>query len=302
LDDIKKTLSRFVIGELEREFSGSIHYRRTEVYEEFKREWSKELSENPLNYMTLEVSIDPADTNRVVFTPKVYLMKRLTVEYQEKLFEKYGEADVVDFVGQYMQAASDEEKELYTGLTAEGDLHEITIHREITLPSCSAYVKDPSHFEVEQPSQDILLKRIEKDSMQLNALIKALGKRLEVNVGNFFVKEFEHMRQMGREDDYVAATMLARSGTLTDFLKIATKLAKTTDDFSMIGMINSLRNRIIDDRIVQDFVSDLVDSSIKRRSVVSFYVSRDVWRFLPMAIKGRDWITIADNYLDSKRK
>lgn len=302
LDNIKTTLSRFIFGELEREFSGAIHYRRTEVYEEFKKEWSKELNENPLNLMTLEASIDPGDTNRVVFTAKVLLAKRLTVECQEKLFEKYGEVDVVDFVQRYTLAVSGSEKEPYMGLQVEGGLREITIHREVSLPACSAYVQDPIHFRVEDTPLTTLLERIEKDSTQLRILIETLGKRLDINVSNFFMREFENMRKMWSENAYGAATMLARSGTLTDFLKIATKLAKTTDDFSMIGTINSCRNRIIDDGKVQSFVWDLVDSSIKRRSVVSFYVSKDVWRFLPLTIKGKDWITIADNYLASRRK
>jgi len=301
LDDIKATLSRFIFGELEKEFSGAIHYKRTEVYEEFKKEWSKELSEAPLSLMTLEASIDPGDTNRVVFTPKAYLTKRLTVEDQEKLFEKYGEDDVVSFVQRYTPGASGNEKEPYVGLRTEGGLRDITLYREVSLPACSAHVRDPIHFEVEDTPTKILLERIEKDSIQLRMLIEALCKRVDIDVASFFGKEFENIREL-RENAYVAATWLARSETLTNFLKIATKLAKTTDDFSMIGMINSCRNRIIDDGIVQGFVWDLVDSSVKRRSVVSFYVSKDVWRFLPLAIKGKDWITIANNYLASRRK
>jgi len=46
----------------------------------------------------------------------------------------------------------------------------------------------------------------------------------------------------------------------------------------------------------------ITESSIRRRSVVSFYVNEDVWRFLPLAIKGKNWISIADAYLASKLK
>lgn len=301
LNDIKTTVSGVILGELEKELFGPLDHRN-KVYEEFKREWSRELSENPLNSMTLEASIDPRDTNRVVFTPKVLLAKRLTVEDQEKLFEKYGDLDVVDFVQKYTPTASGNKKDEYMGLVADRELREICIYREVSLPACSAYVKDPIDFEVEDASPTILLDRIEKDSIQLRAIIEALGKRVDIDIFNFFGREFERIRKLPSENEYAAATMLAKSITLTNFLKIATKLAKTTDDFSMIGTINSCRNRIVDYEKVQNFVSDLVDSSIRRRSVVSFYVSKDVWRFLPLAIKGKDWITIANTYLASRLK
>lgn len=302
LDDIKATLSRFIFGELEKEFSSAVHYKRTQVYEEFKKEWIRELNENPLGSMMLEASIDPEDTDRVIFTPKICLSKRLTVEYQEKLFEKYGELDVLDFVNRYMPPTSSNEEMPYMGLRAEGGLSETTIYREVSLPACSARVQDPVRFEVEDPPLATLLERIEKDSIQLRLLVQNLGKRLDIDVSNFFMREFETVRKMVRDNPYGAAVMLARSETLTNFLKIATKLAKTSDDFSNIGMINSCRNRISDEGIIRNFVWDLVDSSIKRRSVVSFHVSRDVWRFLPLAIEGKDWITIANNYLASSRK
>ena len=60
--------------------------------------------------------------------------------------------------------------------------------------------------------------------------------------------------------------------------------------------------RILNYGIVESFVGDLVDASIKRRSVVSFYVSKDVWRFLPLVLKEKDWYAIADLYLSSKNK
>jgi hypothetical protein len=128
-------------------------------------------------------------------------------------------------------------------------------------------------------------------------LVKTLGKCVDIDVDNFFVNEFKLIRELPHEKEYATATVLAKSGTLTSFLKIATKLAKTTEDFSLIGAINSCRNQIVDYEKAQNFVCDLVDSSIRRRSVVSFYVNEDVWRFLPLAMKGKDWIVITNAYL-----
>jgi len=297
LDDIKTAVSRVILGELERELFDPLEHKNR-VYEEFKREWSRETSENPLYSMTLEASIDPDETDKVVFTPKVVLSKRLTVEDQEKLFDKFGELDVLDFLQKFM-AQDDKGKEEgnYVGSRADGELREICIHREVSLPACSARVEDSVHFEVGDTASAILLNRIEQDSIQLRMLVKTLGKCVDIDVDNFFVNEFKLIRELPHEKEYATATVLAKSGTLTSFLKIATKLAKTTEDFSLIGAINSCRNQIVDYEKAQNFVCDLVDSSIRRRSVVSFYVNEDVWRFLPLAMKGKDWIVITNAYL-----
>jgi len=70
----------------------------------------------------------------------------------------------------------------------------------------------------------------------------------------------------------------------------------------LIKQVNALHSRIFDYTAVMGFAEDLVYHSIEKRSVILFYVNRDAWRFLPMAIKGKDWISIADTYLASKQK
>jgi len=190
----------------------------------------------------------------------------------------------------------------YLGARQDGQLQEICLHREVSLPSCSARVEDAVNFEVKDTASAVMLKRIEEDAISLRTLSETLGKHVGINIDNFFVDEFRIMRELPTGRDYEACTILARSGTLTSFLKLATKLVKTTDDFSLIGLINSCRNRIVDYERAQSFVCDLVDFSIRRRSVVSFYVNKDVWRFLSMVMKGKNWVTLVNAYLEFRPK
>ena len=78
-----------------------------------------------------------------------------------------------------------------------------------------------------------------------------------------------------------------------------TRLAKP-EDFETIKTVNSIRTRIINNIKVVDFIEDLVHASITRRSVVSFYISKDLWRFLPLMLKEKNWYNIADQYLSDK--
>ncbi len=302
LDDVKTAISRVIIGELERELFGSFPQDANKVYEDFRREWSREISENPLNGLTLEASIDQEDTNKVIFTPKVSLFRRLTVEDQEKLFDKFGELDVFDFIRNFMKKNQDKEDSNYLGARQDGQLQEICLHREVSLPACSARIENAVNFEVKDTASAIMLERIEQDAITLRTITETLGRNVGINTDNFFIDEFKIMRELSKDKEYEACTILARSGTLTSFLKIATKLAKTTDDFSLIGRINSCRNRIVDYEKAQNFVCDLVDFSIRRRSVVSFYVNKDVWRFLSMVMKEKNWITLVNAYLEFRPK
>lgn len=300
VDDIKTALSDFIFDELERKLFEPLHHRNRVYDEFFKREWMKELSDNFLNSTILEASIDVGDVNRVLFTPKVILSRRLTAEDQENLLEKYGDRDIADFLRKFKPPASgNETAECDIGFP-QGERHEIPIHREVSLPPCAACIKDRVHFEVEDQYSAIFSDRIEKDLTKLNWLIEALGKRIDIKTRDFFAKEHERMLKM--PNVFAAAHSFTRSDAFANFLKIATGLAKTTDDFLTIKEINSIRTRIGDYGKIQDFVTDLVKSSIKHRSVVSFYVSKDVWRFLPQVIKGKDWITIAGTYLASRGK
>ena len=298
LEKIKDSVSRVILSELENQLFPPPFDDKNRVFEEFKQEWANELSENPLYSMTLEASIDEGNSNTVIFTPNVVLSKTLTEDDQERLFEKYGEMDVVDFINRFNPKDTDKEEKRYLGSAEE--LHEIIIYRQIYLPSCSANISDSENFEAKDITSDTSMKKINNDAINLRVLIKELGNRVDINTDNLFLNEHKYLRELPSDEDSEIPLVFARSETLTNFLKIATQLAKGTQDFVYIAEINSRKNRILDYVRTQSFVCDLVESSVKRRSVVSFYVNEDVWRFIPLAIKGRNWITIADAYLASK--
>jgi hypothetical protein len=299
LENIKNSVSRVILSELESQlFPQPFDYRK-DVFEELKQEWAKDLVENPLSSMTLEASIEASDSNKVIFKPNVVLSKRLTVDGQERLFEKYGERHVVCFINEFTPKDPNKEDKLYRG--SEEELQEICIYRQIYLPFCYANILDSENFEVKGVASANTAEKINQDAIRLRVLIENLGKRIDIDANNFFVHEYTYLRELSNEDPEIPL-VFARSEKLTSFLKIATKLAKGTDDFVYIAEINSCRNRILDYVRTQSFVGDLVESSIRRRSVVSFYVNEDVWRFLPLVIKGKNWISIADAYLASKPK
>jgi hypothetical protein len=300
LEKIKDSVSRVILNELENQLFPRPFDHKNRVFEEFKQEWANQLSENPLYSMTLEASIDEVNSNRVIFTPNVVLSKTLTEDDQERLFEKYGEMDVVDFINKFNPKDTDKGEKRYLGSAEE--LHEKIIYLQIYLPSCSANVLDSDNFEANDITSDDTMKKINQDAINLRVLIGDLGKRVDINTDNFFVNEHKYLRDLPSDEDSEIPLVFARSETLTNFLKIATQLAKETKDFVYIAEINSCRNRILDYVRTQSFVSNLVESSVRRRSVVSFYVNEDVWRFLPLAIKGKNWIKIADAYLTSKLK
>lgn len=302
IENIKNSVSRVILSELENQLFPQPFERARgkDVFEELKQEWAKDLVENPLFSMTLEASIEAGDSNKVIFKPNVVLSKRLTVDDQERLFDKYGERHAVYFINEFTQKDSNKEAKLYRG--SEEELQEICIYRQIYLPFCYANVLDSENFEVKGFASASTVKKINQDAIRLRVLIEDLGKRIDIDANNFFVHEYKYLRELPTDEDPEAPLVFARSEKLTNFLKIATKLAKGTDDFVYIAEINSCRNRILDNVRTQSFVGDLVESSIRRRSVVSFYVNEDVWRFLPLAIKGKNWISIADVYLESKPK
>ena len=299
LENIKNSVSRVILSELESQlFPQPFDYRK-DVFEELKQEWAKDLVENPLSSMTLEASIEASDSSKVIFKPNVVLSKRLTVDDQERLFEKYGERHAVCFINEFTPKDPNKEEKLYRG--SEEELQEICIYRQIYLPFCYANILDSENFEVKGVASANTMEKINQDAIRLRVLIENLGKRIDIDANNFFVHEYKYLRELSTEDPEIPL-VFARSEKLTNFLKIATKLAKGTDDFVYIAEINSCRNRILDYVRTQSFVGDLVESSIRRRSVVSFYVNEDVWRFLPLAIKGKNWISIADAYFASKPK
>lgn len=308
LEEVKTAISNFILSELERKllYDEAVIYReRSRVYDEFKKKWRSELEESPLDYISLNVSIDHSDANRLLFNPKARLSRHLTDEEQLNLFETYGESDVVGFI-QLFNVYSGTEKVDYRGSLRDEEIRDIYFWKDVDLPMCSVTIEDANNYNVSCLLQSDFSENMLFVYNNLMSLVTSLGKSIEIDTSSYFAKDDERflrrMKESESENDALIPLLAhMRSSTWNDFLKLATRLAKPSD-FITIKNINLYRNRILNYGIVESFVGDLVDASIKRRSVVSFYVSKDVWRFLPLVLKEKDWYAIADLYLSSINK
>jgi len=306
LDKIKTPLSDYILNGLEKKLlydGGALFRVRSRVYNEFRQRWEDELKENPLGELYLGVSIDPTNTSRLFFQPNCILRSFLAVEQQQNLFEKYGEDDLISFLNMF-NVSSGLKKIKYLGSETEGGICDISLWIEIELPKCSVTIESAENFFPKSILQPEIANNLNQDFRELLRLAESLGKKLGLDFDKSFSNENERLLKVD-EGDMLASTSAithhVNSTTWNDFLKLATQLSKTPDEFLAIKKINSCRNKIGGFWILQGFVEDMVQASVQKRSVVSFYVSKDVWRFLPWVIKEQNWYVVTDEYLISNQ-
>ena len=312
LEDIKVFLSEFIFTELELKVFGK-HPRRMKsddntfkIFEEFKNKWVTEFDASPMDGIYLMASINKKNSDKLLITPNIMVSVSFTEKEKEKLLRDFEEENVLEFLNIFNKKSQGDGETENDNQLYKIPEREIYCHREISLPAATAHIIDPDNFEVEPPSKLDVLERIENDSNQLRHLIVELGKSMELDAYDHFHKEIESIKQIEEKSDsgkdFDARQVIAFSEQLIRFTKLAVKVSKTPYDFSTIMQINSLRTKIINYRKIMNFTEDLVYASIQRLRVVSFYISKDLWRFLPLAIKGKDWINIANDYLITKRE
>jgi predicted CopG family antitoxin len=304
LDQIKTPLSDYILNGLEKKLydNWSPLRERARAYNEFRKKWEDELKDNPLGELYLEVSIDPTNISKLFFQPTYILRIFLTVDQQLSLFEKYGEDDIVSFIRRF-NIYSDLKKIDYLGSSTDGGIRDISFWTEIELPKCSIIIESADDFDTQSVLQPETVDNLGRDFGELMRLATSLGKKLGLDVSNYFLKENDRLSKVNESDMLANASAITyhiNSPAWNDFLKLITKLSKTPDEFLVIKKLNSHRNKIRGFWLVQIFVEDMVQASVQKRSVVSFYVSKDVWRFLPWVIKEQNWFTATDEYLMSK--
>ena len=301
LDELKTFLPEYYLSEIERELGlgdDSKYLEIQNIIPEFEEKWRKELDEYPLGNIYLNVSIDESNRNKLVFEPTVRFSRHLYREEQLELFEKYGERVVLGLINLFMDHSGRERVEF--GGSLDDDARDISFYIEIKLPTCVVTIEDAEDYLPRIIETPDFVEKIDGDERRLSALVSSLCKKIDIDESNFFEKDNQRHRknlEKGRGALFALHNYM-KSKTWDEFLKLVTRLA-SIDDFSTIKSINSIRNRILNFFKVEILVQNLVDSSIERRSVVSYYVSKDVWRFLPIVLKEHDWFTIADLYLSS---
>lgn len=301
LDEVKQFLPDYYLGEVDRKLSfdeGSIYRPKPKMFSDFEEKWREELDEYPLGNIFLNVSIDETNRNKLVFEPIVRLSRLLFYEEQLELFEKYGERVVLEVINLFMVLSGSEPID-YRGSLDE-DAKNIIFDIDIPLPGCVVTIEDANNYDIERLEKSDFVENLNRDNRRLSGFVSSLCQRVDVDESHFFEKDYQRYRENMEKGigELHALHYFIRSKKWDEFLKLVTRLA-SIDDFGTIKSINSIRNRILNYFKVENLMLDLVESSIRRRSVVSFYVSRDVWRFLPLVLKEQDWYTIADQYLSS---
>ena len=301
LDEVKQFLPDYYLGEVDRKLlfdEGSLHRPKPKMFSVFEEKWREELDEYPLGNISLPVSFDETNRNKLVFEPTVRLSRLLFYEEQIELFEKYGERVVLGVINLFMALSGSELLGYRDSL--DEDTKNIIFHIDIPLPGCVVTIEDAKNYNIERLEKSDFVENLESDNRWLSSLVRSLCKKIDFDESNFFEKDYQRYRE-NLEKGRGALNSLhifMNSKKWDEFLKLITRLA-SVDDFGTIKSINSIRNRILNYFKVENLMLNLVESSFRRRSVVSFYVSKDIWRFLPIVLKEQDWYTIADQYLSS---
>ena len=121
------------------------------------------------------------------------------------------------------------------------------------------------------------------------------AQRLEQNPNSYFKHEYDEYygRETGeRRLRKSLGEILAASENLTRLIRLATKLASTPEDFAEIQRLTRTRTLVRGYSMVMEFLETLVSSCVERHNVISFYVNTDVWRVMPLALQGTNWIEL----------
>ena len=300
-DILKTFLPDYYLSELNRKFifdEESVHIKRSRVYEYFERKWKSELYEYPIGDLSLEVIPDKNNKNKLIFQPIVRLNSHLYNEQILELSEKYGERDVVGFINLFEVSSDGEENINFMGSLGEKEYQRIFMHTDIKLPGCIVTINDSEDYKIDYEEDTVFIENLYQDFRILMEKVKELSKKVEINDSKFFEIDNQRLKIHSEKASNKVYSLhnFLRSDSWSDFLKTVTRLANP-EDFITIKKINEYRNRILNYFKVESFIYDLIESSITRRSVVSFYVSKDVWRFLPLVLKEHNWYDMAESYL-----
>ena len=305
LEEAKNYLPDFYLGELDRKLQftdGAVYRPKTKVNAEFEKRWRDELDEYPLGNIILNVSINEKDNNQLLFKPTVRLSRNLDYDELMKLFEEYGENNVVGYINLFTVYVGGKQVD-YLNTFELKEYDHVFFWTDIDLPSCQVTIRDAENYEIEFIEQTDYSENLYRDHYVLDRMVESLCKKIGIDHANSLEKDKKQLQkdlEKGRNELY-SLHQYMRSDTWNNFLKLTTRLAEP-EDFQSIKKISTYRNQILNYFKVEDLIYNLVTSSINRRSVVSFYVNTDVWRFLPLVLKEQDWFNIAELYLASLKQ
>ena len=296
LEKVKAAFCRFTLTDLTIKASGGdLSKPVSGLFYEFKDEWAQKIEGEPfVKQIGLNAFIDKASEDKVLFFGLYF---SLTTEFDAKreldLFSKYGEDKVIEFINRvkllpgqpYKGITNSEQYKNWVASSPSDDSHQfyIMIGTDVRLTCCKISASTPGRFEMDWPPN--MPSVLENYRQQFEVLLQSVAEK----VG------FENAHK--EEPTYPRLAIAAR-----ELIPKAIDKASSPDDYRVINNLLTFKNLYYDYQTIIDFGEQVTMSSLKHHSVVSFYINSDLWRLVPIVLEGTNWIKLADDYLEERKK
>lgn len=294
LEKMKAVFSRFVLSDLMLKASGGDYVKPVSgLFDEFKEEWKKRIDREFPEQVGVRATVE---NQGLLFTITFMVAASLNVKKEQEFFDKYGEEEVKDFVNRILLGGvplsknmryegitnSEEYKHLVDSCSVVDPAHfNIYIGTELMVPCCRVNVKEPENFELDRISDRPSL--TEEDKKQGEYLLLKIAEKVGRSE---WIKE-----KLNDIHVFSYAKML---------MPEAIEKASEPNDYKEINSLIMIANKLNDYQAIINFSEDLVESTLRHHSVVSFYVNADLWRLIPLVLEDKNWMTLIDEYLKEK--
>jgi len=296
LEKVKAAFRRFTLTDLTiRASGGDLSKPISGLFYEFKDELAQKIEEAPfVEQISLYAFSDNVSENQELFFGLYFLITtELDAKRELDLFSKYGEDKVIEFINRvklypfqpYKGITNSEQYKNWVASSPSDDTHQfdIIIGSEWDLTCCKISASAPDRFEMDWPPD--MPSALENYRQQFEVLLQRVTERFG----------FENTHK--EEPTYPRLAIAAGS-----LIPKAIDKASSPDDYRVINNLLTFKNLYYDYQTIIDFGERLTTSSLKHHSVVSFYINSDLWRLVPIVLKGTNWIKLADDYLEERKK
>jgi hypothetical protein len=275
-----------------------------DLAERYAKDWRAHLLEGGFPPLALRSKPDPEDEDAITVTPTVVPAEiaspiplfHVDGDLEEELFRTYGEANVFAFFNLFTIHSGRSSEGRYQGIESSRE-KTLSFSWEVELPLCKVRVDGPDKVDVQVVGKLPDEQDWEEWSFIWNTMQK-MGSWMPLDVQAYFSSELELAKTRKVDPSFV----ILGSQKFTGFLKLATKMASTNEHFSAIKTVNSYRIRILDQKQIISRLETLVNNIFSRRSVISFFINRDLSRALPLVLQKIDWLSLANEYLARRSK
>jgi hypothetical protein len=294
LEKMKTAFSRFVLSDLMLKASGGDYVKPVSgLFDEFKESWKKQIDREFPEQVGVRATVE---NQGLLFTISFMVAASFNVKKEQEFFDKYGEEEVKDFVNRILLGGVPLSKNMrYEGITnSEEYKHLVDSHSvvdptyfniyvgtELLVPCCRVTVKEPENFELDLISDTPSL--TEKDKKQGEYLLRKIAEKIGRSE---WIKE--------------KLTDIHISSLAKMLMPEAIEKASGPNDYKEINSLMMIANKLNGYHTIMNFSEELVESTLRHHSVVSFYVNADLWRLIPLVLEDKNWMTLIDEYLKEK--